>query len=59
MILRYETLALQPEETLQTICDFIGEPYSPDMLTMEGAPTFLDKGGNRLLWLAQAWRDLA
>ena len=24
MILRYETLALQPEETLQTICDFIG-----------------------------------
>ncbi|MDI9547485.1 MAG: sulfotransferase [Chloroflexota bacterium] len=46
MILRYETLALQPEETLQTICDFIGEPYSPDMLTMEGAPTFLDKGGN-------------
>lgn len=45
-IVRYETLAHQPEETLQTICDVIGEPYSPAMLTMNGAKNFRDEGGN-------------
>lgn len=46
LILRYETLASRPEETLQHVCAFIGEEYTPDMLSMTGAKTFLDKGGN-------------
>ncbi len=29
---QYETLVRRPAETLQTICDFIGEAYSPRML---------------------------
>ncbi len=45
-IVRYETLALQPEKTMQEVCAFIGEAYTPSMLTMQGAPTFVDKGGN-------------
>lgn len=39
-IIRYETLATKPEETLREICAFIGEDYAPDMLTMRGAKTF-------------------
>ena len=35
-VVRYETLAAQPEETLQEICAFIGEDYSPAMLSMDG-----------------------
>jgi hypothetical protein len=46
MIVRYETLVREPETTMQQICDFIGENYTPDMLTMEGAPTFRNQGGN-------------
>lgn len=46
MIVRYETLASQPEETLQKICDFIDEPYTPEMLTMQGAKGFRDQGSN-------------
>ena len=46
MIVRYETLATQPEETLRTICNFIGEEYTPLMLTMRGAEQFADEGGN-------------
>lgn len=45
-IVRYETLALHPEETLRDICAFIGEDYSPAMLGMEGAETFRDEGNN-------------
>jgi hypothetical protein len=45
-IVRYETLAARPEETLREICAFIGEEYVPDMLTLKGAETFRDKGGN-------------
>jgi len=30
-ILRYETLILDPEGTLRSICDFIEEPYEPGM----------------------------
>lgn len=45
-IVRYETLASEPEETLRSICAFIGEPYSPTMLTMNGAKAFRDEGGN-------------
>ncbi len=45
-ILRYETLVYQPEETLRQVCEFIGEDYTPQMLTMEGAPRLLEKGSN-------------
>jgi hypothetical protein len=36
-IVRYETLAQEPEMTLQVLCDFIGEEYEPVMLTMQGS----------------------
>ena len=45
-IVRYETLAAQPEETLREICAFIGEDYTPAMLMMQGAANFRDEGGN-------------
>ena len=46
MILRYETLVFLPEESMRTICAFIGEPYSPLMLTMSADQRFHDEGGN-------------
>lgn len=45
-VVRYETLAGEPEATLREICDFIGEPFAPEMLTMEGARKFRDEGSN-------------
>lgn len=45
-VVRYETLASEPEETLKEICAFIGERYEPDMLTMKGARKFRDDGSN-------------
>jgi hypothetical protein len=47
MIVRYETLVQQPEQTLQAICAFIGETFVPAMLTLEGAPQYRDKGEHR------------
>lgn len=44
--LRYETLAERPEETLRELCAFLGEPFAPEMLSLEGAAYFRDKGGN-------------
>ena len=46
MIIRYETLAREPEKTLRKICAFIGEEYNPVMLEMKGAEQFRDEGGN-------------
>lgn len=46
MVLRYETLAHYPEQTLRDICTFIGEDYTPEMLTMKGAPEHRKTGGN-------------
>ena len=46
MIVRYETLATYPERTLQQVCTFIDEPYTPEMLQMEGAREFRDQGSN-------------
>ncbi len=43
MIVYYETLVRQPEKTLQDICAFLGEEYTPAMLTMQGAPNFRAK----------------
>lgn len=45
-ILRYESIATNPEETIRDVCDFIGEPFAPEMLSMRGARTFRDKGSN-------------
>lgn len=39
----YERLAAQPEATLREICAFLGEAYTPAMLTMEGAMRFGDE----------------
>jgi hypothetical protein len=46
LIVRYEALAQQTEATLREVCAFVGEEYTPAMLTMEGAPAHRDKGGN-------------
>lgn len=46
MVLRYETLAQNPEQTLRDVCTFIGEDYAPEMLTMKGAPDHRETGGN-------------
>lgn len=45
-IIRYETLVAQPEKTLREVCQFIDEPYDPQMLTMKGSPRLLEKGSN-------------
>jgi hypothetical protein len=42
-IVRYESLVCEPEKTLQEICTFLGEEYTPALLTMEGAPDFREK----------------
>ena len=46
LIVRYEDLARDPEGTMRTVCAFIGEFYSPDMLSMDGVPEHRDSGGN-------------
>jgi hypothetical protein len=43
LTVRYETMVIEPEQTLHLICDFLGEIYTPDMLTMEGTPKFRAK----------------
>lgn len=40
---QYEKLVRQPEETLHSICEFIGESYTPAMLTMDGSPGHREK----------------
>ena len=47
-VIRYETLAADPEGVLREICDFIGEDYAPEMLMMQGqgAESFREQGGN-------------
>ncbi len=46
LIVRFEDLAGDPEASARKICAFIGEDYSPAMLTMEGAAKYRDSGGN-------------
>lgn len=46
LIVRFEDLASSPEATMRQVCAFIGEAYTPAMLTLEGAPEHRDKGGN-------------
>lgn len=45
-IVQYEQLVSEPEATLRSICEFIGEPYSPEMLEMQGAKRFREQGAN-------------
>jgi hypothetical protein len=45
-IVRYESLASSPEDTLREICSFIGEEYAPGMLAMQGANEYRESGGN-------------
>lgn len=45
-VIIYESLARSPEESIRQICEFIGEPYAPEMFSMRGAPMFRDKGSN-------------
>ena len=45
-IVRFEEVVFRTEETLRDICNFIEEEYAPKMLSMQGAATFRDKGGN-------------
>lgn len=45
-IVHFERLAAHPEETLQEICAFIGEQFTPSMLRMEGAAEHREQGGN-------------
>lgn len=42
----YEALASRPVPTLQELCWFIGEEYTPAMLSMQGAEGFRDQGSN-------------
>jgi hypothetical protein len=44
--IRYEDLTDDPEKTLREICTFIDEPYADEMLSMDGAADFREKGGN-------------
>lgn len=45
-LVRYESLVARPEEALREICDFVDEPYTDEMLRMDGAERFRDDGGN-------------
>ncbi len=45
-IISYEELASHPEETLHRLCEFIEEDYRPEMLTLQGDPAYLKRGGN-------------
>jgi hypothetical protein len=40
---QYEKLVRQPEETLRRVCEFIGESYTAEMLTMDGSPGHREK----------------
>lgn len=40
MVVRYESMVLQPEETMQAVCQFLGEAYSPALLAMAHEPRF-------------------
>ena len=46
IVVRYESLAQRPEDTCRLVCGFIGEQYTPDMLSMQGVPEYGQEGGN-------------
>lgn len=45
-IMRYEDLVAEPETEMRRICDFIGEPFADEMMTMSGAERFRQEGAN-------------
>ena len=45
LIVRFEDLVRATEETLQTVCRFIGEPWEPEMMSMSAAPELMGKLG--------------
>ncbi len=45
-IVQYEKLVSDPRGVLQTICDFIDEPFDERMLSMDSAESFKSEGGN-------------
>ncbi|MBI5298450.1 MAG: sulfotransferase [Chloroflexi bacterium] len=45
-IVRFEDLAGRPEASLKEICAFVGEEYTPEMLSMSGASDHVSSGGN-------------
>ncbi len=46
LMVRYEDLARDPEQTLHSVCRHVGVTYDPVMLGMRGAPEEADSGGN-------------
>ncbi len=38
LAMKYETLASRPEETMLRVCEFVGESFVPELLSMGGAP---------------------
>jgi hypothetical protein len=46
LVLRYEDLVTDPEHHVRALCVFLDEPFDPDMLTMDGARDFRDRGAN-------------
>jgi hypothetical protein len=45
-VVRYEGMVSDPESTLREICDFLNEPFQPQMLRMEGEARFANIAGN-------------
>jgi hypothetical protein len=43
MVVQYEELVRRTEETLRSVCEFLGESYTPAMLTMDGSPGHREK----------------
>ncbi len=46
LMVRFEDLASNPEDTARIICDFIGEEFTTEMLSMEGEVEYRNSGGN-------------
>lgn len=46
MIICFEDLAREPEETMRKVCAFIGEEFTPEMMRMGGAAEHTAVGGN-------------
>lgn len=46
LVVRYEDLVVDPAGLMRQVCDFIGEPYDPRMLTMDAVPDHRVAGAN-------------
>jgi Sulfotransferase family len=46
LLLRYEDLARGPATAMRMVCDFIGLPFSRDLLSMTGVQELRERGGN-------------